>query len=70
MLSPRTLTQPKEQLPISKVGSFKGENSSFFYWYLKLAGPPTKSFISAVSLSATDSYNHMQAAISFERLFK
>lgn len=69
MLSLRTLAQPKEQLPISKAGSFKGENS-FFYWYLKLAGPPTKSFISAVSLSATDSYNHMQAAISFERLFK
>ena len=29
MLSLRTLAQPKEQLPISKVGSSKGENSSF-----------------------------------------
>lgn len=43
----------------------------FLYCYLKLAGPEKKSFISAVSLSATDSYNHRQAAnIPFERLFK
>lgn len=70
MLSLRIVAQSKEQLPISKVGPFKRKKNFFFYWYVKLAGSKKKSFISAVSLSATDSYNHMQAAIPFERLFK
>lgn len=70
ILSLWNLAQPKEQLPISKVRPFNGEKFFFFYWYLKLAVSKKKSFISAVSLSATDSYNHMQTAIPFERLFK
>lgn len=71
MLSLRNLAQSKEQLPISKVGPFKrGKFFFFFYWYAKLVGSKRESFISAVSLSATDSYNHMQTAIPFERLFK
>lgn len=41
-----------------------------FSSYVKLAGSKKESFVSAVSLSATDSYNHTQAAIPTERLFK
>lgn len=41
-----------------------------FYEDVKLAGSRKESFISAVSLSATDSYNHRQVAIPTERLFK
>lgn len=70
MPSLRNLAQPKEQLPISKVRSLNGGKFFFFYWYLKLAESKNENFIPAVSVSATDSYNHMQATIAFERLFK